>query len=66
MIKMGELQLVHALGLEIPSQRLLDRLGDQVLNPPRPRARIPLGQFYIPGYPTDSESDDEDDEDDED
>ena len=72
MINMGELQLVHALGLEIPSQKLLDRLGDQVLNPPRPRARIPLGprnqlhQFYQ-GYPTDSDSDDdEDDEDDED
>lgn len=50
----------------------MDRLGDQVLNPPRPRARIPLGprnqlhQFYQ-GYPTDSDSDDdEDDEDDED
>lgn len=72
MINMGELQLVHALGLEIPSQKLLDRLGDQVLNPPCPRARIPLGprnqlhQFYQ-GYPTDSDSDDdEDDEDDED
>eukprot|EP00435_Cladocopium_sp_Y103_P020545 s3214_g5.t1 len=66
---MGDLRLVHALGLEIPSQKLLDRLGDQVLNPPRPRVRIPQprNQLHLyQGNPVDSDSEDDYDDDDDD
>ena len=36
---MGDLCLVHALGLEIPSVRLMERFGDRLDVPkPRPRA----------------------------
>ena len=33
---MGDLHLVHALGLEAPSQRLLDRLSDRALDSTAP------------------------------
>ena len=44
---MGDLSLVHALGLEIPSSRLLDTFGDRLvavrsLPPNRGRAPNPL------------------------
>ena len=35
-LPMGDLQLVHALGLEAPSQRLLDRLSDRALDSAAP------------------------------
>ena len=35
-LPMGDLHLVHALGLEAPSQRLLDRLSDRALDPAAP------------------------------
>eukprot|EP00438_Fugacium_kawagutii_P005658 Skav226160 [mRNA] locus=scaffold3275:82770:83063:+ [translate_table: standard] len=45
---MSELSLVHALGLEIPSSRLLERFGDFVVETPgealRPLRHGPLRQ----------------------
>ena len=35
-LPMGDLHLVHALGLEAPSQRLLDILSDRALDPAAP------------------------------
>ena len=35
-LPMGDLHLVHALGLEAPSQRLLDRLSDRALDSTAP------------------------------
>ena len=35
-LPMGDLHLVHALGLEAPSQRLLDRISDRALDPAAP------------------------------
>ena len=50
-LRMGELSLVHALGLEPPSQRLLKRLSDRAVHPSPPTMQPIVVPRWQPGPP---------------